>query len=299
MTVNTQAARTFIRTQARIVEKRLAEFHLDGVEDAATAAIAGLEAYRNADSGFGHGFEPDALAPDSQPLAVDSAFDILDDVASRTPLSSTRERAADAARAAMPYLDSVSAADGGLSIVLPSVAEHPRADHWGDGVFPPGLNPTAKIVGAARALGIDHPWVDRAARFCRTAVEAPDSVIDAHTALCVLRFLESEADEKWAVEAYRDIRDRIDDLAMFKPTPGPGYGLTPLDFAPSPESPRREFFADKAIEAHLDELVSAQEADGGWSVPWTPPGQAALLAWRGVATLGALRVLRAYGRIES
>ncbi|MGA8114061.1 MAG: hypothetical protein WCA46_10405 [Actinocatenispora sp.] len=297
MTVDTAAARTFLRTHARIVEIRLAEFVLDGVEHAAYAAIAGIEAYRNPDGGFGNGLEADALAPASQPLAADSAFDILTDVAGATGNTAIRARAAQAAAATLDHLDSVAGSDGGLPIVLPSVAGFPRAEHWGDGVFPPGLNPTAKLVANARALGLDHPWMKRAAQFCRSAIEGLEPGTDAHTALCVVPFLETELDRDESRAAYEEMLARADQLELFKPMPGPGYGLTPLDFAPDPSSPRRRFFATEAIEAHLDQLASAQQDDGGWPLSWTPPGPGPVLAWRGVVTLSALRVLRANHRI--
>ena len=299
MAVDIEAARTFLRGNARIVERRLAEFSLDGDETAASAAIAGLEAYRNGDGGFGHGLEPDALAPDSQPLAVDFAFDILGELARTTSNPATRTRAADAAGATMSYLDSVSSRDGGLSIVFPTVAAHPRAEHWGDGVFPPGLNPTAKIVGVARELGIEHPWLDRAAAFCRATIESAGSVGDAHSAACVLPFLETDPDRDWAARTYDALGNRITELPLFKQLPGPEYGLSPLSFAPSPDSPRRALFSDESIAAHLDELVATQDADGGWPLAWQPPSDAAVLAWRGVETLHALRALRAYGRIPA
>lgn len=203
----------------------------------------------------------------------------------------------DAARVTMPYLDAVSSPHGGLSIVFPSVTAHPRADHWSDGVFAAGLNPTGKIVGIARALGIEHPWLDRAAVFCRAAIDTPGSVSDAHTALCVLPFLETDTDRDWAVKAYDDLRTRIIELPLFKEMPSTDYGLSPLDFAPCPDSPRREFFSDVSIAAHLDELATTQHDDGGWPLAWQPPGHASVLAWRGIVTLHALRVLRAYGRV--
>jgi hypothetical protein len=77
-----------------------------------------------------------------------------------------------------------------------------------------------------------------------------------------------------------------------------GYGLTPLQFAPTPDSPRRRFVASESIDAHLDTLERAQRDDGGWPITWQPPGPTALAGWRGIATLDALRVLRAYGRIS-
>lgn len=297
MTTDTAAARTFLLTHARIIEIRLAEFALDGVTEAAHGAISGVEAYRNSDGGFGNGLEPDALAPASQPLAADTAFDILADIAESTDDPGVREHAAEVARRTLDHLDAASDSAGGLSIVFPSVADFPRAEHWGDGVFPPGLNPTAKLVAHARALGLEHPWIDRAAAFCRAAIEKLEPGTDAHTALCVVPFLESELDREDARAAYEGLLSRADQLALFTVMPGPGYGLTPLDFAPHPSSPRRRFFPAEAIEAHLDALASSQHDDGGWSTSWTPPGPRSTLAWRGVVTLNALRVLRANHRI--
>lgn len=297
MTVDTTAARTFLLAHARIVEIRLAEFFLDGTTAAAHAAISGIEAYRNPDGGFGNGLEADVLAPASQPLAADSAFDILTDIAGTTDDRAVRRHAAETARATLDHLDSVADPDGGLPIVLPSVAGFPRADHWGDGVFPPALNPTAKVVAGARSLGLEHPWLDRASRFCRSAIERLEPGSDAHTALCVLAFLETELDRPDSAKAYEDLLAQADQLALFKPIPGPGYGLTPLDFAPNPASPRRRFFPPETIDAHLDELASTQQGDGGWPVSWTPPGPGAVLTWRGRVTLDALRVLRANRRI--
>jgi hypothetical protein len=290
--MNESAARTFLLTHARIIERRLAEIYLDG-GTSVDPVMHALEAYRNADGGFGHGLESDALAPESQPLAVDTAFALLDDLAAHTG-----ESFADVIATTIPFLQAVSSPDGGMPIVLPSVAAYPRAEHWGDGEFPPGLNPTAAIVARARLLGPPHPWLDSAAMFCRRALAVPGSVIDAHTALCVLRFLETDADRTWADDAYEQLGARVTGLDLFQSMPDTGYGLTPLQFAPSPHSPRRRFFASESIEAHLDALERAQQDDGGWPISWQPPGPTSMATWRGVATLDALRVLRAYGRVS-
>ena len=84
----------------------------------------------------------------------------------------------------------------------------------------------------------------------------------------------------------------------YKPDPtAEGYGLTPLHFAPSPTSRVRTLFDDDLIARNLDHLASLQQADGGWPVNWAPPSQAAISEWRGVVTVKALKVLRAYGRL--
>jgi hypothetical protein len=51
------------------------------------------------------------------------------------------------------------------------------------------------------------------------------------------------------------------------------------------------------IEAHLDHLLASQRPDGGWTVNFPAFTEAAGLEWRAWATVQALRVLRAYGRL--
>lgn len=303
MTFDVAAARNFLRTHARVIEVRLAELFFDTPTDAtpALAALSALAGYRNADGGMGHGLEPDVRAPFSQPLAVDFCFELLDELVEYVGDDELIcQIVADTIAATVPYLDSVADADGGIPIVLPTCVGFPRAEHWGNGEFPAGLNPTAGLVARARALGrVDHPWIDRAVAYCQKQLAQPDAVTDAHTALGVLRFYETvpEADREWAGPAYLELGGRLSQLALFQPYPDEGYGLTPLQFAPRPDSPRRRFFPQDALEAHLDALEQGQADDGGWTISWTPPGPAAWLEWRSIQTLNALRTLYAYGRI--
>ena len=86
-------------------------------------------------------------------------------------------------------------------------------------------------------------------------------------------------------------------LKWFRADPDdPEYGVTPLHYAPTPDSPWRPLFDDNTIDGHLDRMLRDQEADGGWGITWEPPGLAPTLAWRGIETLRALRTLTAYGR---
>jgi hypothetical protein len=73
--------------------------------------------------------------------------------------------------------------------------------------------------------------------------------------------------------------------------------VTPLHFAPTPDSPWRTLFADEEITGHLDRLERDQQPDGGWPITWEPPGAAGTWEWRGIVTLQALQVLRAYERL--
>ena len=90
----------------------------------------------------------------------------------------------------------------------------------------------------------------------------------------------------------------LPDLRWFRADPtDPTYGVSPLHFAPSPDSPWLGLFDEATIDGHLDRLAQDQQADGGWPITWTAPGAASTLAWRGIETLRALRTLAAFGRV--
>jgi hypothetical protein len=75
--------------------------------------------------------------------------------------------------------------------------------------------------------------------------------------------------------------------------------VTPLHFAPTPDSFWRQLFDDRQLEGHLDRLLADQQSDGGWAITWEPPGAAATIEYRGMETLRALRVLKAYDRLPA
>jgi hypothetical protein len=96
------------------------------------------------------------------------------------------------------------------------------------------------------------------------------------------------------------VREQLADAKWFRTDPDdPGYGLTPLSVAPLATSRWRSLFADDVVDAHLDRLQRDQQADGGWPITWEPPGEAAVLEWRGIVTLGALRTLVSYGQLSA
>ncbi|GAB3474802.1 hypothetical protein [Amycolatopsis cihanbeyliensis] len=152
------------------MERRLAELHLDrGGAATAGAVLDAVAAYRNPDGGLGHGLEPDVRAPASQPLAVDFGLELVGQVLGSAAGAddTVRDRARALAEGLLPFLASVATADGGLPIVLPSVAAHPRAEHWGDGRFPAGLNPTAGVVARLRMAALAAAGAGRGAGVAR------------------------------------------------------------------------------------------------------------------------------------
>ena len=282
------AATAFVWRTARLLDRfRFAHLFVGGERD---PVLAALRVYQNPDGGFGNALEPDFRGPVSQPVTVASALEILDGVdAFDDPL----------VWRALDYLPTVTAPDGGLPFVLPSVRDYPRAPWWEpQGRDPPGsLFPTAAIAALLHKRGFDHPWLVGAIGFCWRRIEAVGRT-DPYEVRAVLPFLDHAPDRPRAEEAFSRVGPKVFEQGLVALDPGAsGEVHMPLDFAPYPESLARGLFEDGVIELHLDALAADQEEDGGWTFNWPEWNPATTLEWRGFVTVRALSILRAYGRL--
>jgi hypothetical protein len=274
-----ERGRDFVYTTARVLEQRLFETLFNGAP--ASGVVDALRAYRNDDGGFGHGLEPDSRAPDSHPVDVWFAFDTL--VAAGAPADDL----------VVPACDWLATLGVPVPIMLPSFRAYPHAGHWRDAELPPSLFGTIGATAALHTLDVEHHWRDEATRWCLDEL-ARDPLDDAHTISWALQLLEHVGDE----QLVERVTGALPQARYFLADPNdPSYGLTPLDFAPTPASRWRALFDDAAISAHLDRLAAKQQDDGGWEISWEPPSEASRLEWRGILTLKNLRVLHAYGRL--
>ena len=285
------AADRFLLSQARLLERRLFAAMFLGQPSA--HVVDALRGYQNDDGGFGHALEPDKRCPASLPIDVETAFQAMSLAGARD--ETMIARACDFLAAAAATAD----AGGGVPAAFPVIEQFPRAEHWTDWTYAPGLNPTAGLVGLLYRLDVDHPWRAQGTEYCwRQLAAAPPG--DAHTLSEVLIFLEHVPDSGRAEQQARVIAPHFADISMLHLDPdADGYGITPLQLAPEPGSRWRSLFTDAQIHGHLDRLLADQQDDGGWPVSWEPPSEAATLEWRGVVTLQALRTLTAYGRISA
>jgi hypothetical protein len=282
-----QAGRRFVEAEGRLLERRMAACLFD--DGPADAVVRVLWGYRNADGGFGHGLEPDKRIPTSQPLDVEVAFDTMHTAGHPDPAL---------VAGACDWLQGLGVG-AAVPCVFPSVVEHPHSPHWGESQSSPPLNPTASLAGYLWAFGVDHPWRAAATAFCWARLER-SIPIEAHTLTCALTFLAHVPDRERVEALVPAIVAALPELRPFHVEPATaGYGLTPLHLAPRPDSPWRPLFTDDVIDGHLDALAAAQQPDGGWPLSWATFGPAATSDWRGIETLRALRVLRAYGRIRT
>ena len=187
---------------------------------------------------------------------------------------------------------------GAVPIAFASIHDHPHAEHWAQIPLEAGPNPTASIAAYAHALGVVHPWLDRATEWCFRSLETDGPPPEVHALRCVTRLFEHAPDRARAEACAPAVAAALADAAMYQERPTAGeYGLSPLEFAPTPTSFARPWFSDEVIEINLDHLEREQQADGGWPIAWQPPSTAATCDWRGIVTVQALEVLAAYGRI--
>jgi hypothetical protein len=158
---------------------------------------------------------------------------------------------------------------------------------------------TAHRVAAHDPAVAEHPWLERATRYCLNAIEAIGDAPFAYVLAFSIGFLD-------AVHGSRpEAGDLLRRLGAYVPADGrirvtggtEDEVLHPLDIAPYPDRPARDLFSEEVIATDLDRLAALQQDDGGWIVDHQKISPAGSLDWRGYATVRAIDVLRRNGRL--
>ncbi len=289
------AARRFMAGHARLLDRRRFEQLFDGGN--AEPALAALRAYRNPDGGYGHGLEPDLRAPESQPAAALHAFEVLAEVGPAT---------AGEASELCDWLDAIALPDGGLPFALPIADAAGSAPFWAN-ADPQAFSLQITSIVAANAHRVAahdpavaaHPWLTRATTRCLAAIDVLEEAPAAYELAFSVRFLDAVYDREASAPAMLDrLAEYVPDDGRLRVAGGRSdEALRPLDLAPEPGRPARTILNESAVAADLERLAGEQEEDGGWSVDFQSYSPAAALEWRGYATVSALSVLRANGRL--
>jgi hypothetical protein len=295
MSIDVAVVASFMATHARNLDRR--RFQLLMGETDTGPALAALDGYRNPDGGYGWGLEPDLRSPESQPGAALHAFEVFAEVAPATSPQALR---------LCDWLESVSLPDGGLPFALPSTDTAGNAPWWA-GADPTvsSLQITAATLANAHRVAVHdqavaaHPWLERATRYCLTAIEAIGETPQAYVLAFAVRFLAAVSGTN------RDAASLLEILRKYIPADGQLHveggteeeTLRPLDFAPYPGRPARDLFTPEMISANLDYLAGLQQDDGGWIVDYAKISPAGALEWRGYTTVRAIEILRSNRRI--
>jgi hypothetical protein len=282
--------RDFIDSHARLLDRRRLELALGPGDPEATLAV--LAGYRNPDGGFGWALEPDSRTPSSQPVAALHAFEVFEEI---TPHTSPM------AVGLLDWLDAIALPGGAVPFALPGGAGPGSAPMWADAdTESPSLHMTCVVLGIAHRVAPHDPNVAAHALLRRATqwalgeiagLQGPRSAIEFRYVLQLLDAL--------------DAREELERLGSHLPPDGilpvtggkPEEAMRPLDFAPEPGRPIRELFDARTIERDLDRVEAEQHDDGGWDVDWKHWSPAGALEWRGWATVRAVRILRANGRL--
>jgi hypothetical protein len=280
----------FITSNARLLDRRRMELAVGAGDPEAT--LGALAGYRNPDGGFGWALEPDSRERASQPVAALHAFEIFEEIAPTTsPLAGDL----------LDWLDAIAIDSGAVPFALHGGAGAGSAPMWATAdTDSPSLHMTCVVLGIAhRVAGHDpavaaHPWLRRATDWATREIAGLDGPRDAIEFRYVLQLLDA-----------LDARDELERLGAHLPPDGtlavkggkPDEAMRPLDFSPEPDRPIRGLFDPQRIESDLDRLESEQHEDGGWDVDWKHWSPAGGLEWRGWATVRAVRILSANGRL--
>ncbi|MEU7036873.1 hypothetical protein ABZ958_24785 [Streptomyces sp. NPDC046237] len=290
-------AEQFVWLTARVLEQRRFAYHF--LRGGAEPVEVALAAYLNEDGGYGHALEPDLRGPVSQPLHTGHALRVLDSIGRCGGLRVER---------ICRYLTEVSTLDGALPAIHPSQRGYPSAPFVPVVDDPPSaLLSTGPVVGLLHRNQVWHAWLFRATEFCWSAVESLEKS-HPYEIEAAVAFLDGVPDRSRA-QAVADRLGRLvreQGLAALDPgrldefPVGPGYAPGehhfPYDYARVPDSLARRWFTDEEMARSLDHLAAGQQEDGGWPITWRQWAPGPALEARPIATIEALRTLRAHGR---
>jgi len=293
-------AAAFMR-QARPLDQALFAFHFESAP--AAKALAALQDFQNNDGGF-YGLEADIGFPASTVLSTCHALHLLHELHAPTdhPL----------VQRALDYL--LGAYDHALEawpIIPPHDNSQPHAPWWhysenfaeGGGRFQDNPRPDALACLFIFSCDKTSDLRQHVSRSILSRLRSVSADMDMHGLICYLRLHAAPGlPGKLKQELERVLPAWIDKSVERDPAKWTGYGLRPLDVAPTADSPWRARL-ESDIESNLSFLIQSQAADGSWHPHWNwgdafpEAWPAAKLKWQACLTLQMLRSLRSYGRI--
>lgn len=297
-----ERCRTFLQTQARVLDMQLATFYFWG--GSANDVREALKQFQNSDGGFGHSIEPDFRLEQSSPMGTSIGLQYARDIG--LPVSDP------IIQLAIKYLlDNYDPKEQRWHAVPEAINHVPHAPWWSFdvttgrcGVEETWANPNAEILG--------YFWQYKdlvPAQFLQTLTDKAILELDhlaeklsLHDFLCYQRLL------KFLPEPYRAVvMNKLLKSLMLTVDPSPeqwsNYGSKPLQVAASPASP----FADslrKSLLVNLDYEIEHINDDGSWSPNWSWYGNYdqdwayAETEWKGYLTVKNLKSLHDFERIE-
>lgn len=287
-----ERAKSFLYANARLIDRKRYEYAFEG--GSAEAVIEALRAYQNDDGGFGNALEPDIRCPESQPVPVELALSIMEEV---------DRFDADMLDGIITYLREITLPDGGFPFVFKSASAYLHAPWWAterDDV--PSVNPTGTILALlykqrVRTDIFGQTWFIKNVE-CMWRMMEHGKLDWYHTAVHWIAFLQHTPDKERARALWPVLDAWLRAPGSIERNPhAEGYVLKVLDWAPKRDDYVNKVVTDAERKAHLRALVDEQQGDGGWPINWESIGMTVEAEWRGNLTVNRLLTLRSYGVI--
>lgn len=304
-----EKARTYIYRNARALELARFQYHFEN--GSKEAVLTALSFYQNEDGGFGHGLEADSWNPNSAPVQVQTAINILREI-------DFEEKEHPITQGILNFLASGKCFDGHFWYTgLKSNNDYPHAPWWYSEKDGPwngdDYNPTAALAGFAVCYADKESELYETG--CRIAKEAYDQFIfgkrknDKHTICCYVQMLdylkkarETELVDLLVLEAAlcRSVKESI---TQDKEKWEGGYVCRPSQYFHSQNS---IFYQDnkEIADYECNFIRRSQLEDGSYPVPWDwadYPEEWAIskVRWKTEITLLNLLYMKGMGRIFS
>jgi len=293
-------ASAFINETARPLDRALFACHFaHGSRD---AVLLELAKFQNADGGFASYLESDNRWTGSSPMATMIALRIFNEMDAPADNESVRR--------AIRYLVAKFDGKNGYWRALPREASTaPHAPWWevnqdtGKCEVDSPVFPTAHLAGYLRRYSALLPagFLDRITNLSLAYLSAAPlkmQMSDVEATTEMARFLPPQQ----KTVTVKKLREVLGTVVVRDPQQWVTYGVQPLSFIKSPDSPFYPEMED-AVSVNLDYVIEKQEADGGWEPNWSweeinPAAWAvAKKEWRGRLTLESLEKLEAFRRI--
>lgn len=227
--------------------------------------LSEMEKFRNADGGFGHGYEPDLQCPDSSALCTTEA------------LQTCWKLGLDAShffvQGAVEWLLDNYVSDARSWHFIPQTAmDYPRAPWWqyDSNAATYKHNPRAEILGIlwrAREY-VSGEILEEVTESVLADFESEFDTLQMHDLYCYLRLVRTP-------DLRADIHDRlmkhlpalIEKHVDSTEEAWAGYGIRPYAIAQKPDDPFYPLVADTMPQA-VAYLLEEQSADGSWPLTW-------------------------------
>ncbi|RNC85802.1 MAG: hypothetical protein ED557_03235 [Balneola sp.] len=298
-----QRAKSFIFSKGRILDQRLFEFHFEhGNKD---SVIEALEKFQNEDGGFGNALEPDLRSPLSTVYTTSQGLFLLRKIGASSKEAIVAK--------AIEYLLNSYIKERSIWPIIPSEAlNSPHAGHWDeiiekefDSFF---INMRAGLAGHFWHYSelIPDGFAEKITKnVMTTLLTTPDEklgwIFDLWSYLGLMGT--KNLPENHRNEILNKLRKVIPGKVEKNPEKWTMMSVSPLNMAPTPDSPIVSVIDPELIQQNLDYDIDQQLEDGIWALDWSweqddpEAWKVAEKEWKAHLAIGKLQTLQAYERI--